>query len=167
MRRRYHGDMSMDDIMRWSPAAMRTILDHGLLCVGGSPCPGAFQSSQRYPAARLAESINRDLFFRNGNVLMANVTDAEFEAAEARGRKMLETEPRQRPLATERVRCRSGERPHLCFSRATRAGSAGPATMILPMLKSRGLGSVCTGRRRMPTSTFLPWSPAYSEHATG
>ena len=31
---------------------------------------------------------------RNGNVFIAKLTDAEFEAAEARGRKILKTEPR-------------------------------------------------------------------------
>lgn len=36
MRDRYHDDMSMDEIMRLWPATIRTILDHGLLCVG---CP--------------------------------------------------------------------------------------------------------------------------------
>lgn len=33
---RYHDDMSMDEIMRNWPDTIRTILDHGLLCVG---CP--------------------------------------------------------------------------------------------------------------------------------
>ncbi|MHB2264559.1 MULTISPECIES: DUF1858 domain-containing protein [unclassified Aminobacter] len=33
---RYHDDMSMDEIMRRWPETIRTILDHGLLCVG---CP--------------------------------------------------------------------------------------------------------------------------------
>jgi len=36
MVRRYHDDMSMDEIMRRWPAAIRVVLDHGLLCVG---CP--------------------------------------------------------------------------------------------------------------------------------
>lgn len=36
MRRRYHDDMTMDEIMRAWPATIRVILDHGLLCVG---CP--------------------------------------------------------------------------------------------------------------------------------
>src|SRR5690606_12135069 len=33
---RYHDDLSMDEIMRRWPETIRTILDHGLLCVG---CP--------------------------------------------------------------------------------------------------------------------------------
>lgn len=33
---RYRDDMSMDEIMRRWPETIRTILDHGLLCVG---CP--------------------------------------------------------------------------------------------------------------------------------
>lgn len=36
MRMKFHDDMSMDEIMRQWPAMIRTILDHGLLCVG---CP--------------------------------------------------------------------------------------------------------------------------------
>ncbi|MBN9038916.1 MAG: DUF1858 domain-containing protein [Rhizobiales bacterium] len=36
MRKRYHDDMSMDEIMRLWPAAIRVVIDHGLLCVG---CP--------------------------------------------------------------------------------------------------------------------------------
>ncbi len=36
MSKRYHDDMTMDEIMRLWPQTMRTILDHGLLCVG---CP--------------------------------------------------------------------------------------------------------------------------------
>jgi len=36
MRKRYHDDMSMDEIMRRWPAAIRVALDHKLLCVG---CP--------------------------------------------------------------------------------------------------------------------------------
>lgn len=36
MRNRYHDDMSMDEIMRLWPSAIRVVLDHGLLCVG---CP--------------------------------------------------------------------------------------------------------------------------------
>ena len=36
MKKRYHDDMSMDEIMRLWPAAIRVVLDHGLLCVG---CP--------------------------------------------------------------------------------------------------------------------------------
>lgn len=36
MPKRYHDDMSMDEIMRTWPGTIRTILDHGLLCVG---CP--------------------------------------------------------------------------------------------------------------------------------
>lgn len=36
MRKRYHDDMSMDEIMRIWPPAIRVVLDHGLLCVG---CP--------------------------------------------------------------------------------------------------------------------------------
>lgn len=36
MQKRYHDDMSMDEIMQIWPASIRTILDYGLLCVG---CP--------------------------------------------------------------------------------------------------------------------------------
>ena len=36
MNRRYHDDMSMDEIMRLWPAAIRVVLDHGMLCAG---CP--------------------------------------------------------------------------------------------------------------------------------
>lgn len=36
MTTRYHDDMSMDEIMRIWPDTIRTILDHGLFCVG---CP--------------------------------------------------------------------------------------------------------------------------------
>lgn len=36
MKRRYHDDMTMDEIMRRWPATVRTILRHHLLCVG---CP--------------------------------------------------------------------------------------------------------------------------------
>ena len=36
MRKRYHDDMSMDQIMRLWPATIRVVLAHGLLCVG---CP--------------------------------------------------------------------------------------------------------------------------------
>jgi hybrid cluster-associated redox disulfide protein len=36
MRTRFHDDMSMDEVMRLWPAAIRVVLDHGLLCVG---CP--------------------------------------------------------------------------------------------------------------------------------
>lgn len=36
MRKRYHDDMSMDQIMRLWPATIRVVLAHDLLCVG---CP--------------------------------------------------------------------------------------------------------------------------------
>lgn len=36
MRKRYHDDMTMDEIMHAWPATIRVVLDHGLLCVG---CP--------------------------------------------------------------------------------------------------------------------------------
>ena len=36
MKRRYHDDMTMDEIMRLWPGTMRVVLDHGMLCVG---CP--------------------------------------------------------------------------------------------------------------------------------
>lgn len=36
MSKQYHDDMTMDEIMRLWPQTIRTILDHGLLCVG---CP--------------------------------------------------------------------------------------------------------------------------------
>ena len=36
MRKRFHDDMSMDEIMRRWPVTIRVVLDHGLLCVG---CP--------------------------------------------------------------------------------------------------------------------------------
>lgn len=36
MRGKLHDDMSMDEIMQRWPSTIRTILDHGLLCVG---CP--------------------------------------------------------------------------------------------------------------------------------
>lgn len=38
MKRRYHDEMTMDEIMRTWPATIRVVLDHGLLCVG---CPVA------------------------------------------------------------------------------------------------------------------------------
>ncbi len=36
MRKRYHEDLSMEEIMREWPEAIRVVLDHGLFCVG---CP--------------------------------------------------------------------------------------------------------------------------------
>lgn len=36
MRTHHHDDMTMDEIMRRWPAAIRVVLDHGLMCVG---CP--------------------------------------------------------------------------------------------------------------------------------
>lgn len=36
MTKRYHDDMSMDEIMRLWPATIRVVLDHGMLCAG---CP--------------------------------------------------------------------------------------------------------------------------------
>lgn len=36
MRKPYRDDMTMDEIMRAWPEAIRVVLDHGLLCVG---CP--------------------------------------------------------------------------------------------------------------------------------
>lgn len=36
MNKRYHDDMSMDEIMRRWPATIRVLLDHRMLCVG---CP--------------------------------------------------------------------------------------------------------------------------------
>lgn len=44
MRKRYHDDMSMDQIMRRWPATIRVVLAHDLLCVG---CPIApFHTAQ-------------------------------------------------------------------------------------------------------------------------
>lgn len=44
MRKQYHDDMSMDQIMRLWPATIRVVLAHNLLCVG---CPIApFHTAQ-------------------------------------------------------------------------------------------------------------------------
>lgn len=36
MKHKFSDDATMDEIMSWSPAAIRVVLQHGLLCVG---CP--------------------------------------------------------------------------------------------------------------------------------